>query len=202
MSSLSTPVRQYWAALRVVLVLTVVLGILYPLAVLAVGQLAFHAKANGSLVKSGGQVVGSSLLGQSFTDDKGNPLPQWFQPRPSAAGTGYDPTLSGASNLGPENEDLVKAIQDRRQAVAEFDGVDPSTVPPDAITASGSGLDPDISPTYAYEQVQRVARARGLDPAAVRSLVEAQVKGRDLGILGEQTVNVLDLNLALQKLGS
>ncbi len=202
MSSISTPVRQYWAALRVVLVLTVILGILYPMAVLAVGQVAFKSKANGSLVSSGGQAVGSSLFGQLSADDKGNPLPQWFQPRPSVAGTGYDPLLSGASNLGPNNPTLVKTIEERRAAVAAFDGVDPSSVPPDAVTASGSGLDPDISPAYAAEQVARVAKARGLDPAAVRSLVEAHTHGRDLGILGEPTVNVLELNLALQSLGS
>jgi K+-transporting ATPase ATPase C chain len=200
MSDLTTPLRQYWAALRVLLVLTVVLGILYPLAVFTVTQLAFHAKAEGSLVSSGGRVVGSSLIGQSFADASGRPLPQWFQPRPSAAGAGYDPTSSGASNLGPNSPTLVKAVDSRRRAVAAFDGVDAASVPPDALTASGSGLDPDISPAYAYEQVMRVATARGLDAAAVRGLVDSQLRGRDLGILGEPTVNVLDLNLALLRM--
>ena len=147
--------------------------------------------------------MGSSLIGQNFTDDKGNPLPQWFQPRPSAAGaSGYDPTSTSASNLGPNNSDLLKAVQDRRAAAAaQLDGVDPASVPPDAVTASGSGLDPDISPAYAYEQVNRVAKARGLDPATVRALVAAHVHGRDLGFLGEPTVNVLELNMALAQLG-
>lgn len=197
----SAAVRQYWAALRVLLVLTVVLGILYPLAVAAVGQLALRNQANGSMVSAGGHVVGSSLIGQSFTDDKGSPLPQWFQPRPSAAGAdGYDPTSSSASNLGPDNADLLKQVQDRRAAAAALDGVDPASVPPDALTASGSGLDPDVSPAYAYQQVARVAKARGLDPAQVESLVTAHVQGRALGFLGEPTVNVLVLNLALLRL--
>ena len=200
--NVSTAVRQYWAALRVLLVLTVLLGLLYPLAVAAVGQLALRNQANGSMVSAGGHVVGSSLIGQNFTDAKGNPLPQWFQPRPSAAGAnGYDPTSSSASNLGPNNSDLLKQVQDRRAAAAALDGVDPASVPPDALTASGSGLDPDISPAYAYQQVARVAKARGLDPAQVKSLVDAHVDGRALGFLGEPTVNVLKLNMALQQLG-
>ncbi len=201
-SNLSAVVRQYWASLRVLFVLTVLLGVLYPLAVTAVGQLLLKNQANGSLVSAGGHVVGSSLIGQNFTDDKGNPLPQWFQPRPSAAGaSGYDPTSTSASNLGPNNSDLLQAVQDRRAAAALLDGVAPASVPPDAVTASGSGLDRDISPAYAYEQVDRVAKARGLDPTKVHDLVAAHVKGRDLGFLGEQTVNVLELNIALQQLG-
>jgi potassium-transporting ATPase KdpC subunit len=201
------PVRQHLAALRALLVLTVLTGVLYPLVVMGIGQLVFPAQANGSLVRSGGQVVGSRLLGQAFADAQGNPLPQWFQPRPSAAADpsvkndpGYNPLFSGASNLGPSNPDLIKAIQDRRAAVAAFDGVPPARVPPDAVTASGSGLDPDISPAYAYEQVNRVARARGLDPAAVHVLVAAHLRGRPLGILGQPRVNVLTLNIALAQL--
>jgi len=201
-SNISAAARQYWASLRVLLVLTVLLGVLYPLAVTAVGQLLLRNHADGSMVSAGGHVVGSSLIGQNFTDDEGNPLPQWFQSRPSAAGaTGYDPTSTSASNLGPNNEDLLKAVQDRRAAAAQLDGVDPASVPPDAVTASGSGLDPDISPAYAYEQVDRVARARGLDPATVRALVADNVNGRDLGFLGEPSVNVLELNMALAQLG-
>jgi K+-transporting ATPase ATPase C chain len=200
-STVSVVARQYWAALRVLLVLTVVLGLLYPLAVTAVGQLVLRNQANGSLLSAGGHVVGSSLIGQSFTDDKGNQLPQWFQPRPSAAGaTGYDPTSTSASNLGPNSSDLLKAVQDRRAAAAQLDGVDPASVPPDAVTASGSGLDPDISPAYAYQQVERVATARGLDSTQVSELVAAHVHGRDLGFLGEPTVNVLELNMALAQL--
>jgi K+-transporting ATPase ATPase C chain len=201
MPSLSAALRQHWAALRVLLVLTAVLGVLYPMAVLAVGQLALRSRADGSLVSADGRTVGSALVGQSFADSNGNPLPQWFQPRPSAAGEhGYDPTASGASNLGPDNPVLVKQIEARRAAVAAFNGVPPSAVPPDALTASGSGLDPDISPAYAFLQVDRVARARGLDPAVVRALVASHVTGRGLGFLGEPTVNVLGLNLALQRL--
>ncbi|HEY5031265.1 MAG TPA: potassium-transporting ATPase subunit KdpC [Actinomycetes bacterium] len=201
-NNLSASLRQYAAAVRVLLVLTVLLGIVYPLAVTGVGQLLFRAQANGSLVSSGGHVVGSGLIGQNFTDAKGNPLPQWFQPRPSAAGaSGYDPTSSSASNLGPSDPDLVKAIQGRRASAAALDGVAPASVPPDALTASGSGLDPQISPAYAYEQVNRVAAARSLDPAKVKALVASMVQGRSLGFLGEPTVDVLQLNIALQQLG-
>jgi potassium-transporting ATPase KdpC subunit len=199
-ANVSSALRRYWAAIRVMFVLTVVLGLAYPLAVTAIGQLAFAHQANGSLVSSNGHVVGSSLIGQNFTDSSGHPLPQWFQPRPSAAGDGYDPTSTSASNLGPNNPDLLQLVAQRKAAAATLDGVDPASVPPDALTASGSGLDPDISPAYAYEQVARVARARGLDPARVKALVAAQVHGRDLGFLGEPTVNVLELNLALQGL--
>jgi len=201
------PVRQHLAALRALLVLTVLLGVLYPLVVLGIGQLVFPAQANGSLVSAGGRVIGSSLLGQAFVDAQGNPAPQWFQPRPSAASDpnnkndpGYNPLFSGASNLGPSNPDLIKSIDARRAAVAAFDGVPAASVPPDALTASASGLDPDISPAYANEQVTRVARARGLDSAAVRALVAAHVQGRTLGILGEPRVNVVELNAALTQL--
>jgi K+-transporting ATPase ATPase C chain len=146
--------------------------------------------------------------GQPFVDAKGNPLRRWFQPRPSAAADasnsndpGYNPLFSGASNLGPTNPDLIKKINDRRAAVAAFDGVAPGDVPPDAVTASASGLDPDISPAYAYLQTNRVATARGLNPAAVRALVTDHIQNRVLGILGEPRVNVVELNLALDALG-
>jgi K+-transporting ATPase ATPase C chain len=202
MSTSSRMLGQHLAAVRALLVLTAVLGLAYPLVVTGLGQLAFGRQADGSLVSSAGRTVGSSLLGQNFTDGDGNPLPQWFQPRPSAAGeNGYDPTASSASNLGPTNPDLVKAVQDRRAQVAEFNGVAPEGVPADAVTASGSGLDPHISPAYAALQVDRVARARGLDPAAVARLVEQDTEGRVLGLLGEPRVNVVELNLALQRLG-
>ncbi|MGH3867184.1 MAG: K(+)-transporting ATPase subunit C [Pseudonocardiaceae bacterium] len=201
------PVRQHLAALRALLVFTVLLGVLYPLMVFGIGQLAFPAQANGSLVTVGDRVVGSSLLGQAFVDAQGNPAPQWFQPRPSAASDpsnkndpGYNPLFSGASNLGPSNPDLITSIDARRAAVAAFDGVPAASVPPDAVTASGSGLDPDISPAYASEQVTRVAKARGLDPSVVRALVAAHVQGRTLGILGEPRVNVVELNAALARL--
>jgi potassium-transporting ATPase KdpC subunit len=201
------PVRQHLAALRALLVLTVLLGMLYPLVVFGIGQLAFPAQVNGSLVTVDGRVVGSSLLGQAFGDARGNPAPQWFQPRPSAASDpnnkndpGYNPLFSGGSNLGPSNPDLITSIAARRAAVAAFDGVPAASVPPDAVTASGSGLDPDISPAYAREQVTRVAKARGLDPGVVGALVAAHVQGRTLGILGEPRVNVVELNIALTRL--
>lgn len=198
---MNASLRTYLAALRMLLLLTVVLGLGYPLAATGLAQVLASGQANGSLVKSHGQVVGSSLLGQNLTDAKGNPLAIYFQPRPSEAGKdGYDPTSSGASNLGPNDSDLVKAINDRRAAVAAFDKVPPASVPPDAVTASGSGLDPDISPAYAYEQVNRVAAARHLSVATVHALVAKHVKGRTLGFLGEPRVDVLDLDIALDAL--
>lgn len=187
--------RQTWTAIRVLLVLTLVLGVGYPLVVLGLGQGLLPAQANGSLVRVDGQVVGSSLIGQSWTDADGTPLPEWFQSRPSSSG--YAGEASAASNLGPENEDLVAQIEERRAAVAELEGVAPADVPVDALTSSGSSLDPHISPAYALLQVPRVAEARGLDERAVRSLVEQRIQGRDLGYLGEPTVNVLELNAAL-----
>ncbi len=145
--------------------------------------------------------MGSALIGQSFTDADGNPLPEWFQPRPSAAGDGYDAGASSGSNLGPENEDLIAAIEERKAQIAEFNGVAVAEIPADAVTASASGLDPHISPEYARLQVARVAEARGLPESEVRDLVESRIQARDLGYLGEPTVNVLQLNLALDELG-
>lgn len=182
--------RQSLAGLRLLLVLTVVLGLAYPVAVYGVGRLV-PDRADGSMLTVDGQVVGSRLIGQQFAGD------EWFLPRPSAAGDGYDPLASGASNLGPENPDLLATVEERRQEVADREGVDPGDVPADAVTASGSGLDPDISPEYARLQVARVARARGLEPAVVGALVDEHVQGRDLGFLGAPHVNVLELNAAL-----
>jgi len=191
--------RQAWVSLRAMVVLTVVLGVLYPAVIWVIG-LAMPSQSNGSLVRENGQAVGSSLIGQSFTDKKGNALPQWFQSRPSAAGAGYDGAASSGSNYGPENKDLIKAIKDRQAAIEKSDGVTVDQIPADAVTASGSGLDPDISETYALIQVNRVAQARGLSVDAVRALVEKHVDARPLGYLGEPTVNVLQLNLALAAL--
>jgi K+-transporting ATPase ATPase C chain len=195
--------RTHLAALRMLLVFTVITGIAYPLLVTGVAQVAFSDQANGSLVKQNGKTVGSSLIGQNFDiikngKDTGKPDPTWFQPRPSAGG--YDPTVSGASNLGPNNTDLIKTIKERKAAVAAFDGVSPDSVPADAVTASGSGLDPAISKAYAYEQVARVAKARGLDTATVNKLVAGNTHSRALGFLGEEYVNVVELNLALANL--
>ncbi|MGK5738045.1 potassium-transporting ATPase subunit C [Micromonospora sp. URMC 103] len=282
-------IAQHLAALRAVLVFTVLLGLAYPLAMVAVGRIpGLDGKAAGSLVSVEGRTVGSSLIGQSFTDADGNPIARYFQSRPSAAGDGYDPTATSASNLGPESvvdtiatdpeessQSLLTQVCERSKAVGDLDGVDgsrpfctpdgvgavlavfraggltgpvtrvvsvnqvaPATpflgsyqgvpvelaqaghdyvaeggivtpirgdapaspaVPADAVTASGSGLDPHISPAYAALQVNRVARERGVDPAAVRRMVEEHTTGRALGFLGEPGVNVLELNLALDR---
>jgi K+-transporting ATPase ATPase C chain len=184
--------RQSIVGLKALLVMTVMLGIAYPVAVWGIGQAAFHNRANGQIVSADGKHVGSRIIGQNFTvkDDS------WFHSRPSAAE--YDGLASGASNLGPSNPDLLKAIEDRQQAIAKTEGVDVSAIPADAITASGSGLDPYISPAYAALQVDRVAKARGLSAGAVRKLVDDNTHGRQLGFLGEPKVNVLKLNLSLQ----
>jgi K+-transporting ATPase ATPase C chain len=185
--------RQTWTAIRAMVIFSCVLGVAYPLAVLGVGQAALPAQANGSLLEVDGTVVGSSLIGQSFADADGAALPQWFQSRPSAAG--YNGAASSGSNYAATNPDQVTAVADRRAAIEALDHT--TQIPGDALTASGSGLDPHISPEYALLQVARVAEARGLDEAKVRELVESMIQGRDLGYLGEPTVNVLRLNIAL-----
>ena len=193
--------RQAWTAVRALLLFTLVLGILYPAAVGLAG-LAMPAQAAGSLLRSAdGTVVGSRLIGQSFATKKGAALPQWFQSRPSAAGGGYDGGASSGSNLGPNNSDLVDAVRQRQATIAKLEGVPVSKIPADAVTASASGLDPDISVAYALLQVRRVAAARGLDARAVRDLVTRSIRQRPLGYLGEPTVNVLELNLAVARLG-
>ena len=291
MRALLTSLRQHIAALRVLLILTVILGIAYPLVITAVAQIpGLQSRADGSLITRNGRVVGSKLIGQAFTDAKGNPLPQYFHSRPSAAGSGYDPTLSGASNLGPESvvdtlpnpadktdtgtQSLLTQVCGRSLAIGRFYGVDGSrpfctsdgvgavlavfwsgpgyhgrvlravsvnqacpakpfvatyhgaqvrcgrygedyskgqvvpirgdapahpAVPADAVTASGSGLDPEISPEYAAIQEAVVAKARGVSVAQVAALVSKYTKGRDLGVFGQPRVNVLELNLALDR---
>ena len=205
MSHLPASLRQLIAAVRGWVIFTVICGLLYPLVVFGIGQAAFHNRANGSLVSFHGRVVGSSLLCQEFVDSKGNPLAQYFQPRPSAASSGAtndfgcNPVYSAASNLGPNNPKLVAAIKQRQQVIARLDHVPVSAIPPDAVTASGSGLEPEISPHYAAIQVNAVAAARHVSPAAVRALVAKYTSGRQIGILGEPGVNVLLLNVALDK---
>ncbi len=275
----STIARQHWAALRALLLFTAILGLAYPLLVWVVAQLpGLDDKAEGSLLEVDGRPVGSSLIGQLYTDPEGNPLPQYFQGRPSAAGDGYDTLSTSASNLGPEDvvdlpdaPSLLTLVCSRSAAAGELDGVsgarpfctgggvgavlsvigprdarptrvvsvnepcdttstpflatyegvrvecaepgedyrvgrivpvrgaaaDEPQVPADAVTASGSGLDPHISTAYADLQVNRVAAARGMAPDQVRSLVAAHTEGRTLGFLGQPRVNVLELNLAL-----
>ena len=300
--NLSNLVRQHWAALRALLVLTVITGLAYPLLVWGVAQLpGLHAKAEGSIISVNGKPVGSTLVGQLFTDANGNALPQYFQSRPSAAGTGYDPTATGASNLGPESivdqpadpallaagkspsdagfkPSLLTQVCSRSAAIGKLEGVDGSRpfctgdgvgavlsvigprdargnvvhvgrvvsvnepcsttktpflstyegvrvecakygedysagltvpirgaapanpqVPPDAVTASGSGLDPDISVAYADLQVNRVAKARGVSAETIRGALRDNENGRDLGFLGEPRVNVLKLNVELDQ---
>ena len=198
--SLRTASRQYWVALRAMLIFTVVLGVGYTAVITGIGQAVLPAQANGSLVTANDETVGSSLIGQSFTDEDGAPLPEWFQSRPSAAGDGYDGSASSGSNYGPENEDLIAAIEERTATIGELEGVSPESIPADALTASGSGLDPHISPEYAQLQVPRVAEASGVAESDVQALVDSSVQGRDLGYLGEPTVNVLELNIGLAEL--
>ncbi|HLJ69622.1 MAG TPA: potassium-transporting ATPase subunit KdpC [Chloroflexota bacterium] len=179
----------------ITVVLMVLTGLVYPLVMTGIAQVLFHDQANGSLIKVNGQVVGSRLIGQSFTK------PQYFHPRLSAAGKGYDATSSGGTNLGPTNASLLKNTIAQATAIRKEDGLPPNyPLPSDAVSTSASGLDPDISPAYADLQVARVARARGLSQATVRALVKQHTADRTFGVLGEPRVNVLELNLALDRL--
>lgn len=194
-----TTLRTAGVAVRAMAVFTLLLGVGYMLLITAVGQVALPFQANGSLVKTAdGRVSGSQLIGQSFRDADGNALPQYFQSRPSAAGDGYDSTASSGSNWGPENEDLIAAIEERKAASVELDGS--GQIPADALTASASGLDPDISVANAERQVARVAEARGVSASEVESLVSQHTIPRDLGYLGDPRVNVVELNRALDAL--
>ena len=186
-------IRQSLVGLKVLIVMTVVLGVAYPAAVWGAGLVAFHDKANGQIVSQDGKDVGSAIIGQNFQVKD----PQWFHGRPSA--TEYDGLASAASNLGPSNPDLLKSIKERQKEIAAIEGVDVSQIPADAVTASGSGLDPYISPAYAAIQVNRVAKVRDLSTETVKALVETYTSGRQLGFLGEPKVNVLRLNLALEQ---
>ncbi|MFC8586555.1 potassium-transporting ATPase subunit C [Streptomyces sp. NPDC057217] len=210
--------RLFRAGLRALLVLTLVCGVLYPLAVTAVAQLVFPGRANGSEVRDGsGRVVGSSLVGQRYdlpAEDGGRapaPDPRWFQPRPSnglgvnSVNTRYSLVLSGATNRSGDDEDLIRRVREAKAAVVADNStpsyrVRPEDVPADAVTSSGSGLDPHISPEYARLQIHRVAQRNGLPVAAVAELVAARTEPRALGFLGEPRVNVLALNVALREL--
>ncbi|MEU8852026.1 potassium-transporting ATPase subunit KdpC [Streptomyces sp. NPDC048564] len=198
-TSVANTARMLWAALRMLLVLTVVTGIAYPLLVTGIGQLAFHDKADGSMVKVDGKEIGSRLIGQSWNikgTDK--PDPKWFQGRPS--NSGYDPLATGSSQLGASDPTLVKNVKTAKKQVAEFNGVSEAEVPKDAVTGSASAIDPDISPQYAKIQVKRVAEANGLTVAQGEKLVKDHTRGRTLGFLDQPRVNVLELNVALKEL--
>ncbi len=186
--------KQIGPAFKLVFVLTVLTGLLYPGLVTGLCQVLFHSKANGSLVTANGQIVGSALIGQKFSK------PEYFQPRPSAAGNdGYDATASTGSNYGPTNQKLigrVKASVDKfRKENPDYSG----PIPADLVTASASGLDPDLSPASAYAQAPRIAKARGVDVEVIRELIASHTENRQLGFLGEPRVNVLALNLALER---
>jgi K+-transporting ATPase ATPase C chain len=216
-NSVTNTARLLWAGLRALLVLTVVTGVIYPLAITGVAQGLFPGKANGSEIKSDGKVVGSSLIGQSYNLPlkKGQETPdadlKWFQGRPAnglganSVNTQYKLILSGATNRSGDNADLIKWVKDAKAAVIKDNSVNgytvrPSDVPADAVTSSGSGLDPDISPDYADIQVHRIAEKNGLPVAQVQKLVDEHTDGRTLGFIGEPRVNVLQLNIALKGL--
>src|SRR6202158_3359414 len=185
--------RNLITAVLMTIVTTVLLGIIYPLAVTALAQLLFHDKANGQLIPGAYGPIGSRIIGQTFVSDK------YIHSRPSAAGNGYDAGNSSGSNLGPTNQKLIDRVK-TDTATAKADNPNQS-VPADLVTTSSSGLDPDITPAAAYFQVPRIARVRGLSEDRVRALVESHIQQRQLGFLGEPRVNVLELNLALDQVG-
>jgi len=184
--------KQILPALLTFFCFTVLTGLVYPLVITGATQVAFPNRADGSLIERNGKVVGSKLIGQSFSG------PRYFQPRPSAAGDGYDAMASSASNLGPTNQTLLSDVR-KRVLVYDAQNAHRGSVPGDAVTASGSGLDPQISPANAHLQAPRVARARGLPLDTVLALIDEHTDGRSLGFLGEPGVNVLELNLALDR---
>jgi K+-transporting ATPase ATPase C chain len=185
---------QLWPALRINIFLTILLGVGYPLAITGISQLVFPHQANGSLIEKNGQVIGSELIGQNFTK------PEYFQPRPSAAGSdGYDPTASGGFNYGPTNQKLIDRV---KASMDKFHKENPDykgPIPADLLTGSGSGLDPEISPASAQAEAPRVAKARGISLDQINQLVAQYTKSPDVGLLGEPRVNVLKLNLALDQ---
>lgn len=181
-------------ALSFLVLLTLITGLIYPLVILALGQALFPAQANGSLVRDGDRVVGSALIGQNFSDAR------YFHPRPSAAGDGYDAAASSGSNLGPTSRALADRVRDGVAAARAGGATGP--VPADMVTASGSGLDPDISPANALAQVNRVAAARGRPPAEIRALVQRSIERPALGVLGDPRVNLLLLNRQLDRMGA
>ncbi|MBJ6643315.1 potassium-transporting ATPase subunit C [Streptomyces griseoincarnatus] len=218
-NSVTNTARLLGAGLRALLVLTLVTGVLYPLVVTGIAQGLFPDKANGSEIEADGRGVGSSLIGQAYNlplkEGQETPAPdlKWFQGRPqnglgtNSVNTRYQLILSGATNRSGDDEELIQWVRDAKAAVVKDNSTDtyevkPSQVPADAVTSSGSGLDPDISPRYADLQVHRVAERNGLSTAQVRKLVEEHTEGRTLGFMGEPRVNVLKLNIALEELAA
>ncbi|QEV09950.1 potassium-transporting ATPase subunit C [Streptomyces prasinus] len=216
-TSLTNTARLLGAGLRALLVLTLITGVLYPLVVTGIAQGLFPGRANGSEIEADGKVVGSSLIGQSYTlplkEGQETPEPdlKWFQGRPqngmstNSVNTQYDLILSGATNRSADNEELIQWVKDARTAVIEDNSVSdyaikPSEIPADAVTSSGSGLDPHISPEYAALQIHRIAEKNGLTVDQVRQLVDQHTQNRTLGFIGEPRVNVLKLNIALKEL--
>lgn len=188
--------RHTTIALRLAIITLLIFGVIYPLFMTGLSQLLFAKKANGSLIKQHGQIVGSELIGQSFKN------PSYFQSRLSAAGNGYDATSSGGSNLGPTNKEFAHNIENRvDDELKQNPNLVKGRIPVDMVTASGSGLDPDISPANAYAQIPRIAKTRGISETRIRNLVDQNTTGRTFGILGEPRVNVLKINMELDKLG-
>ncbi|HEX9124446.1 MAG TPA: potassium-transporting ATPase subunit KdpC [Actinomycetota bacterium] len=192
--------RNVIRALRATVVLAILTGLVYPLVMTGVAQVAFRGKADGSLVRADGRTVGSSLIGQAWTGSK------WFYGRPSATATPYDAASSSGSNLGPLSKTLADQIEERVARITDLEGpyhpgLQPSDIPVDLLTASASGLDPDISPAAAAFQAPRIAAVRGIPLAVVQRLIDQHTEGRTLGFLGEPRVNVLELNLALAQMG-
>ncbi len=188
--------RHALIAIRIAIATIIIFGVIYPLIMTGIAQVIFNKQADGSLIREHGQVIGSELIGQQFT------RPEYFHPRPSAAGNGYDATSSGGSNLGPTSKELASAVKSRtRVAMQQNPELRKGRIPVDMVTASGSGLDPDVSLANAYAQVPRVAKARNISDESVRRLIDRNVTGRVLGFLGEPRVNVLRINRALDVSG-